>query len=500
MNLVKKLQLEHHYPFSFSNNMDSTQELLTDIVAELKEEASKIKRTHCLSCNATTDKLELILDLGFQPWCNDFRKEKHRGYEKLYPLRWVFCHNCKLFQLDTVPEKEIMFSEHTYVSGTSNTLREHFYNTSKEIVDMYDMKNDDLIVEFGSNDGTCLQQFQKLGYTNVVGIESAHNIAKIANDNGVYTINEYFNEACVDKNFGDKKAKIIHCAGVFFHLEEIHSVLRGVKKLLDKQGVFVIQCMYLIDVVKNTTFDVLYHEHTSIYDIVSLGNLLKQYGLHIKWVKHYDIHGGSLVAHVTHEPEFETDGSVKYRFEAVKDRGLFNSSNEIIRLGNDEVRYGTIQAIRRFANTVHKRKNILRDVIDDLKEQYYKKIEYENIKKPIFYCIGAPAKGTVALNYWGVDNKIVEACIEKNKLKVGLHVPAMHIPIIDEEEFLNGLKDKEDLSEYYFILLAWNFIDEIKRNWQWVLDKGAKLINPPGQILDKDGNWIFNPKSFTPCI
>ena len=126
-------------------------------------------------------KLSKILDLGMQPWCNDFLRKKQLGLEKFYPLVLMYCNNCSIVQLNYTVKKEIMFSNHTYLSGITKTLSDHFLKISNEINNKFNKKKEKKsILDLGSNDGTFLYHFKKLGW-KILGVESSKNIAKIAN-------------------------------------------------------------------------------------------------------------------------------------------------------------------------------------------------------------------------------------------------------------------------------------------------------------------------------
>ncbi len=87
---------------------------------------------NCRVCGST-DLIEVI-NLGRQPWCNDFLKKSEIGKEKFYPLILVICNKCKISQLNFTVKKEIMFSDHTYLSGITKSLSSHFKNLRDEII------------------------------------------------------------------------------------------------------------------------------------------------------------------------------------------------------------------------------------------------------------------------------------------------------------------------------------------------------------------------------
>ncbi|HJT30636.1 MAG TPA: hypothetical protein VJ783_01120, partial [Pirellulales bacterium] len=85
----------------------------------------------CRVCDSR--RLEPVIDLGHQPWCNHFLRAEDVGREPFYPLRVVYCHDCRTAQLDYTVSKETMFGDHTYVSGITRSLSDHFRNVAREV-------------------------------------------------------------------------------------------------------------------------------------------------------------------------------------------------------------------------------------------------------------------------------------------------------------------------------------------------------------------------------
>ncbi|MGK7957983.1 MAG: methyltransferase domain-containing protein, partial [Crocosphaera sp.] len=253
--------------------------------------------TICRVCDSTN--LELAIDLGHQPWCNNFLKPEQLGKEPFYPLRVLYCHDCGTVQLDYTVKKEIMFGDHTYLSGVTKSLSEHFKTVAHEVDDRFfkDTPNKS-VLDIGSNDGTQLKHFQALGY-DVLGVESSKTTAKIAQDAGVPTVNDFFNLEVV-KGL-DRKFNAINAAGVFFHLEELHSVTEGIREALTDDGVFVVQFLYMKRIVDNLAFDQIYHEHLLYYNLNTIEVLLNRHGLAMFDAYLSPIHGGSIIGFVTHQ-------------------------------------------------------------------------------------------------------------------------------------------------------------------------------------------------------
>jgi hypothetical protein len=393
---------------------------------------------NCRSCGE--DKLSVILDLGKQPWCNDFLSAERVGKENRYPLRLNYCEECELLQLDHTVPKEIMFGDHCYLSGVTKTLVDHFYDVAAENVSQFGMMATDLVVDIGGNDGTQLAQYQKAGVENVLNVECAKRVSDISRQNGVLTVNEYFNRPMVERIIGQKVVKLYNASGVFFHLEELHSVIDGIKYSLREDGVLIVQFMYAGTMVEKLNFDTIYHEHLCYYTLHSLNNLLAPYGLKIFDAYYSEIHSGSIVAKITH-----TEGSLDVE------------TGRYAKLLERDKKY-SIEAFKKFARTIEAQKGYLRETLQDLK----------NDGKTI-YAYGAPAKGNTLLNYFGIDKSLVDKAVEINELKVGNYLPQSHIPIT--------LEDKNDLPDYY-LLLSHNFADEIIKKNKDIIAKGVKFIIP----------------------
>ena len=388
--------------------------------------------TICRVCDSTH--LELAIDLGHQPWCNNFLKPEQVGQEPFYPLRVLYCHDCGTVQLDYTVKKEIMFGDHTYLSGVTRSLSNHFKNVAHEIDDRFfkDTPNKS-VLDIGSNDGTQLKHFQALGY-DVLGVESSKTTAKIAQDAGVPTVNDFFNLDVVKRL--DRKFHAINAAGVFFHLEELHSVTEGIREALEDNGVFVVQFLYMKRIVDNLAFDQIYHEHLLYYNLNTIEVLLNRHGLSMFDAYLSPIHGGSIIGFVTHQGQKMPSD----RLEKMRQAEVEEKSNE-------------------FSTYLDFAKRIEQMKVDNL--AYLDKAKQEG---KTVWGFGAPVKGNTMLNYFGVGTNHLDYLVEKNELRRELYSPGMHIPIVIEKELT-------ELPDIYYVL-AWNFKKEILANNQHLIDKG----------------------------
>ncbi|CCQ65833.1 methyltransferase domain-containing protein [Crocosphaera watsonii WH 8501] len=394
--------------------------------------------TICRVCDSTH--LELAIDLGHQPWCNNFLKPEQVGQEPFYPLRVLYCHDCGTVQLDYTVKKEIMFGDHTYLSGVTKSLSNHFKNVAHEIDDRFfkDTPNKS-VLDIGSNDGTQLKHFQALGY-DVLGVESSKTTAKIAQDAGVPTVNDFFNLDVVKRL--DRKFHAINAAGVFFHLEELHSVTEGIREALEDNGVFVVQFLYMKRIVDNLAFDQIYHEHLLYYNLNTIEVLLNRHGLSMFDAYLSPIHGGSIIGFVTHQGQKMPSD----RLEKMRQAEVEEKSNE-------------------FSTYLDFAKRIEQMKVDNL--AYLDKAKQEG---KTVWGFGAPVKGNTMLNYFGVGTNHLDYLVEKNELRRELYSPGMHIPIVIEKELT-------ELPDIYYVL-AWNFKKEILANNQHLIDKGIEFYFP----------------------
>jgi len=396
----------------------------------------------CRFCGS--HQVEAFIDLTDQPHCNRLiPPELADRDEPRFPLRAGFCRVCTGVQIDHTIPKESMFSNYPYVSGTTKTLPAHFADTSRRLVDSYHIAPGSLVVDIGSNDGTWLKQYEPFGL-EVLGVEPASNVSALANAAGVRTWTRFFNEETASKILREAgKAKLVTAAGVFFHLEELHSVCRGIKMILDDDGVFCVQAIYLGGMLENVAFDQIYHEHLCYYTLRSLNFLLKQHGLEVFDVSVVRIHGGSLEAHVGHI-------------------GARPIKDSVAKLAREETtrRYGEIETYQAWAKNVWKLRDDLVATLKDFRS-----------RSQTIYCYGAPAKGATLLNSFGITTDLVDLAVEKSPLKFGKMIPGVRIPIVDE-----AAVPRPDA----YLVLSWNFIDEfLVKEADYLRNGGAFIVSVP---------------------
>lgn len=398
---------------------------------------------HCRVCDGTD--LQPAIDLGRQPWCNHFLRKEEVGTEPYYPLRVVFCTRCATAQLDYTVPKEVMFGDHTYLSGVTASLSHHFESIAREVsTRFFAGAARRSALDIGSNDGSQLKHYKALGF-EVLGVESSRGTAALANASGIETVQAFFNADLAD-TLG-RRFDVVNASGVFFHLEELHSVTDGIRRALADEGVFVIQFLYMKSIVENGAFDQIYHEHLLYYTLASLSALLGRHGLELFDAYLAPIHGGSVIAFAGHPGRRPPSA----RLEAMRTAEAREGTN-------------TLETYRAFAARI--------ETIRDENVAYLRRAKAAGRR---VWGLGAPVKGNTLLNYFGVGPDLIEVLVERNELRRGLFSPGQHIPIVIEDEI-------EGHPDIYYVL-AWNFRDEIMTRMKPVADSGVEFYFPviPGR-------------------
>lgn len=393
----------------------------------------------CRVCDSTM--LVPAVDLGVQPWANHFLTPEQAGQEPTYPLRVMLCERCQTAQLDYTVPKETMFAEHTYLSGTTKTLSDHFESTARKVNERFFANcAGKAMLDIGSNDGTQLKHYKNLGY-NILGVEAGRLPAEIANSAGLTTLRAFFNAETAAKI--GRKFEVINASGVFFHLEELHSVTDGIRLSLAEDGVFVIQFLYMKRIVENDAFDQIYHEHLLYYNVRTVEKLLQRHGLALFDAELLPIHGGSIIAYATHAAKARRTPALEALARAEDDTGA-----------------NALPWYEAFSKRIAQRK------LENLAYLRQRRSEGKHI-----WGLGAPVKGNTLLNYYGIGPELIECLTERNPHRRGLVAPGSHIPVRIEDE-LGG-----EAPDVYYVL-AWNFKKEILARHSDLIAKGVEFYFP----------------------
>lgn len=383
-------------------------------------------QTFCQICNSP--KLHLILDLGHQPLCDTLlTKDRLDEPEKSYPLRLLWCEKCTCAQLDyCVAGTEVYHPDYPYRSGITKELAEYQRNISESLIKKYDLKPSDLVIDIGSNDGTLLSGFKDKGI-RVLGVEPT-NIAKIAKNQGIDTIQAFFDIKLakkIKKKYG--QAALIITTNTFAHMQTLGEFIIGAHHLLKKDGVFINETHYLLDVINGGQFDTIYHEHLRTYSLKAYVKLFDQYDFTVTDVERGDRYGGNIRVFATKGWGRKVNPSITKLLQLEKKYGL-----------------GKLATYEKFARRIKKAR---REFMDFLSKT----------KKSGKSVVGdaCPARASTLINYYGVDTELMPYITEQpTSLKLNLYLPGKHIPVVNNERLI---KEQPD----YVVVLAWHYAKTI---------------------------------------
>lgn len=393
----------------------------------------------CRSCKAK--KLINILSLG-QQYLSDFLTSNKRP--KKYPLDLILCNNCYLLQLrHTAPQAELYTERYGYKSGINKTMQKELKEIVKKsqgILKVNKIKNL-VVVDIGSNDGTLLSNYQKNVFK--IGIEPIKKFAKQCRKYANIVINDFFNADSYKRRLGNKKAHLITAISCFYDIDDPNKFISDIKKILHKDGIFVIQQNYLGLMLKYNAFDNVVHEHLEYYSLLSLENLLNKHNLEIFDVKLSNINGGSFRTFISNRKR----RSINKRVAKLRDQ-------------EKKLKLNDLKAYKDFATKVKKTRKKLHSLLTKIKEQ----------NKSV-YVYGASTRGNTLLQFCKVNNRLVKKAVERNSEKWGKKIASVGIPIISEEQ---ARREKPD----YMLILPWFFREEFLKREKKYLEDGGHFIFP----------------------
>jgi 2-polyprenyl-3-methyl-5-hydroxy-6-metoxy-1,4-benzoquinol methylase len=401
-----------------------------------------MKKITCRFCHFPLS--EVFVDLGVSPLANSFLTgEMLDQNEPMYPLVVYVCTNCLLVQVQEFEKPEKIFSDYAYLSSFSDSWLKHSKEYVTSIMKRFDLNENSFVIEIASNDGYLLQYFKEKNI-QILGIEPAQNIAKIAHDKGIPTLTRFFNSIlAIELKEQNNAPDLIIGNNVLAHVPHLNDFVVGLKILLKSSGIITIEFPHLLQLITQNQFDTIYHEHFSYFSLLVLNKIFSKHGLTIFDVEEIPTHGGSLRIYVKHADN--------------KNFGITTNVNNII---EKEKLYGlnNISTYTAFSKKVISTKKLILEFFLSAKKE----------KKKVI-CYGAAAKGNTLLNYCEIGKDLVECVVDRNTHKQSLYLPGTHIPIKQPDLVFQTKPD-------YLVILPWNIKEEIMQQMKDIKKWGGKFV------------------------
>jgi methylation protein EvaC len=386
------------------------------------------------------------------PLAGGFLKEEEIADEQKYPLDISFCENCTLLQVPVVIAPEVLFKDYFYFSSAIGTLVEHCGKWAKDTFEMYlKDKENPSVFELGCNDGVMLKPFAALG-VKAVGVDPASNVVASVKQEGFTIVDAFFSDEVAEKIEADHgKFDVITSSYSFAHIDNMASVLAGIKRLLKPDGVFQVEVYYLGTTMEEMQYDMIYHEHCNYYSLSALENFFASVDMEI--------------CDVDFTPGVRSGAA---RFTARHKGGRKEPISEnVIQMRKDELEkgYGKKETFEAYGSMIQKTKDDMMNLLTDLKAQGKTIIGY-----------GASGRGTMVMNYCGIDGSHLDYVVDDAPAKHGFFTPGTHVKIEPWERTMQG--EAPD----YAVLFAWSFKKEVLAKREEYVANGGKFIVPLPEV------------------
>lgn len=411
-----------------------------------------ITRTTCRLCN--NSKLKTVLDLGLIH-VSSFVDTSDIPTPKV-PIELVQCQLCGVFQLRHTVNSDAMYTSYWYQSGLNPFMVEALKDVVTETLKRIDtIKSGDIIIDIGANDGTLLQQYPdivtKLAVT--VGFEPS-NIGELAKDSCDIVIHDYFTANAFFNFSLNKPARIITSIAMFYDLENPHAFVEDIRQVLAKDGIWVVQLMDLVSMLKTNDFPNLCHEHLVYYTLENIINLLDQHDLEVFDAEYNAVNGSSLRVYVGHKHTHACSTVVN---------ALLKDEQDYLKSLGDPADH-------------------FRNAIEDVKHKVIDFIVQAHKEGATIAVLGASTKGNTILQYFGLDYKTIDHAAEINPDKYGKYTVGTNIHIISQTDSL-------EKNPQYYLILPWGFLNTFLKKFDTYLQNGGSFIVPlpePKIIFYKD--------------
>ncbi|MDQ3484142.1 MAG: class I SAM-dependent methyltransferase [Actinomycetota bacterium] len=396
--------------------------------------------TVCRSCGAQD--LVPFLDLGSTPLANALLRSPDAP-APTFPLEVGFCQACTLVQLLHVLAAEDVFdADYPYFSSYSESLDVHSRRHVADLLRDRELDAHSFVVEVASNDGYLLRHLVASG-VRVLGVEPTPGPATAASAAGVPTVQKFLGPETAAALVAEHgPADVVIANNVMAHVPDLRGFVRGLATLLGEDGVLQVENPGVGALLEHTEFDTVYHEHFCYFSTLAVERLITVEGLHLNDVEVFPaLQGGTLRWTCSRAPG-RTDRA-EQQLAAERAQGL-----------------DTPEPFLAFGDRVRTLQSELRALLHRVTADGGRLAAY-----------GAAAKGATLLNTTGLDAALIDFVVDLNPRKQGRWMPGAQIPIVDPSVLLERQPD-------HVLVLAWNYIDEVRRQQAEYERRGGRFIVP----------------------
>lgn len=388
--------------------------------------------------------IHTFLDLGHAPPSNAYlTAESLNQPETYYPLKVKVCDQCWLVQTEDHADADALFTQdYAYFSSTSSSFLTHAEVYAKTMIKNLALSNHSHVIELASNDGYLLRNFVAAGIP-CLGIEPTASTAAAAEKLGISVLREFFCESLGHQLAAQgKQADLIVGNNVYAHVPDINDFTRGLNAALKPGGTISLEFPHLMQLIKHTQFDTIYHEHFSYLSLHTVSKIFASAGLRVWHVEELPTHGGSLRVFGCHS----------------EDARATQTSVTIVLKEENRCGLQELKAYLEFQPRADKIKNDLLLFLIQLRRSGKRIAAY-----------GAAAKGNTLLNYAGVKPDLLPFVCDAASSKQGKFMPGSHIPIVPPSRL-----DRECLD--YLLILPWNIAAEVQQQNSSLKEEGVRFV------------------------
>lgn len=375
------------------------------------------------TCRICEGELETLWDLGSLALTGHFPGPNEDVPSA--PMEVAHCLRCSLVQLAHNYTMPTFFGTgYGYRSGLNRSMVAHLTDLAQSTESLIGLKDGDLVVDVGGNDGTTLSAYRTKIRKVIVDPTARNWVAHIPED--IHVIPDFFEGR---DQLGGEKAKLITTISMLYDLPDPRGFIGNVYDSLEDDGFWLCEQSDLAMMLEANSFDTICHEHLEYYSEGLLIALAKSLGFTLVSNTENAANGGSR-------------------------RLLFKKATN-----HDDSDF------RKLATKCEEQSKAFDRLITrtkDLEERLKKMLEGTK-----YHGLGASTKGNTLLQVLRIEQDLLPYVAEVNPAKFGKFTPGTRIPIISEDE-------SRDLRPEGYLVLPWHF----REHFLLKKDSNSSLLFP----------------------